>query len=209
MSIKVVLSEKPSFTTDKGLIRAQEILFAAHRILATKGYAGLSMRGVATYLQISLSTVLHYYKSKELLVEALLSYVLDSYQRSIADLIQSMTEKTHQERFIAIMDMLLLEIRRPETYGIYAEIWALANRMPFAARLVERVQVREHKEIFKLIYGLEPCMPVSECKLRATLTIAQLHGLMLHFSRHSEAMPCCQHIETAAGQSFIRLAMLA
>ena len=37
MSIKVVLSEKPSFTTDKGLIRAQEILFAAHRILATRG----------------------------------------------------------------------------------------------------------------------------------------------------------------------------
>jgi AcrR family transcriptional regulator len=99
MSIKVVLSEKPSFTTDKGLIRAQEILFAAHRILATKGYAGLSMRGVATYLQISLSTVQHYYKSKELLVEALLSYVLDSYQRSIADLIQSMTEKNASRTF--------------------------------------------------------------------------------------------------------------
>ena len=35
-------------TTDKGHIRSQEILRTAQAILASEGYAGLSMRGVAT-----------------------------------------------------------------------------------------------------------------------------------------------------------------
>jgi AcrR family transcriptional regulator len=207
-SIMESLSDKSSLTTGKGLVRAQEILLTAQALFVAEGYAGLSMRGVASRLNISLSTVQHYYKSKEALLEALLAYMLDGYQHLIAELAQSMTEKTPLERFVATMDMLMVEIKQPETYGVFTETWAMAQRMPFAAQLVEKIQLRERKEIFKLIYGLDNGLSAEECKLRAALIIVQLHGVMLHFPREGDASMSRQHLEEAARQSFLRLATM-
>ena len=55
------LRNKSSNTTEKGLGRAHAILLAARTLLATEGYAGLSMRRVAQAAGMSLSNVQHYY----------------------------------------------------------------------------------------------------------------------------------------------------
>ncbi len=199
------LSDKPSLTTDKGLARAQEILMAAREIFVAEGYAGLSMRGVASKLNISLSTVQHYYKSKEILVEALLGYIIDGYQQRIEALVQSMTQHSQLQRFMATVDMLLAELEKPDVYSIFTEVWALAHRMPFAAQLIESIQTRERKEIYKLILGLEPAIPSEEYKVRAALIIIQIHGFMIHFP-HSGSIYSRQHMKEAIRQSLLKLA---
>lgn len=196
-------------TTDKGQIRAQEILSTAQAILAAEGYAGLSMRGVATQLGISLSTVQHYYSNKEALVEALLTYVMDNYQAAVAQVMNAMSDKSQLERFKTIVDLILIEIRRPETFGVLAEIYALSNRLPFAARLVEGVYARERKEIFKLIYGLEPKISKSEYKLRAAMIVVQIHGLVSQLAQDNDPSLSRKQLEQAARQSFLMLAMKA
>lgn len=193
-------------TTDKGQIRTQEILKTAQYILASEGYAGLSMRGVANQLGISLSTVQHYYASKEALVEALLTYVMDNYQTAVAQVMNAMRDKSQLERFTTIVDMILIEIRRPETFGVLAEIYALSNRLPFAARLVEAVYARERKEIFKLIYGLEPKISKAECKLRAAIIVVQIHGLVSQLAQDNDPSLSRKQLEQAARQSFLMLA---
>lgn len=196
-------------TTDKGQIRAQEILNSAQAILASEGYAGLSMRGVASQLGISLSTVQHYYSSKEVLVEALLTYVMDNYQAAVAQVMNAMSDKSQLERFKTIIDLILIEIRRPETFGVLAEIYALSNRLPFAARLVEAVYARERKEIFKLIYGLEPKISKAEYKLRAAMIVVQIHGLVSQLAQDNDPSLSRRQLEQAARQSFLMLATRA
>ncbi|KYP11731.1 MAG: hypothetical protein A0129_05995 [Limnobacter sp. CACIAM 66H1] len=196
-------------TTDKGHIRSQEILRTAQAILASEGYAGLSMRGVATQLGISLSTVQHYYTNKEALVEALLTYVMDNYQAAVAQVMNAMSDKSQLERFKTIIDLILIEIRRPETFGVLAEIYALSNRLPFAARLVEAVYARERKEIFKLIYGLEPKISKAEYKLRAAMIVVQIHGLVSQLAQDNDPSLSRRQLEQAAKQSFLMLATKA
>lgn len=194
--------------TEKGMVRAQEILKTAQGILAAEGYAGLSMRGVANHLGISLSTVQHYYQNKEALVEALLTHVMDLYQSAIADLMRTMGSASQLERFKVIVDLILVEIRKPETFGVLAEIYALSNRLPFAAKLTEKVYARERKQIFKLIYGLEPCISAAECKLRAAMIVVQIHGLVSQLSGDQSTSLTRKQLEEAARQSFMRLATL-
>jgi AcrR family transcriptional regulator len=196
-------------TTDKGQIRSQEILSTAQAILAAEGYAGLSMRGVATQLGISLSTVQHYYTNKEALIEALLTYVMDNYQAAVAQVMNAMSDKSQLERFKTIIDLILIEIRRPETFGVLAEIYALSNRLPFAARLVEAVYARERKEIFKLIYGLEPKISKAEYKLRAAMIVVQIHGLVSQLAQDNDPSLSRKQLEQAARQSFLMLATKA
>ena len=196
-------------TTDNGHIRSQEILRTAQAILASEGYAGLSMRGVATQLGISLSTVQHYYTNKEALVEALLIYVMDNYQAAVAQVMNAMSDKSQLERFKTIIDLILIEIRRPETFGVLAEIYALSNRLPFAARLVEAVYARERKEIFKLIYGLEPKISKAEYKLRAAMIVVQIHGLVSQLAQDNDPSLSRRQLEQAAKQSFLMLATKA
>ncbi|HEX4856402.1 MAG TPA: TetR/AcrR family transcriptional regulator [Limnobacter sp.] len=196
-------------TTDKGQIRAQEILSTAQAILAAEGYAGLSMRGVASQLGISLSTVQHYYTNKEALVEALLTYVMDNYQAAVAQVMNAMSDKSQLERFKTIVDLILIEIRRPETFGVLAEIYALSNRLPFAARLVEAVYARERKEIFKLIYGLEPKISKVEYKLRAAMIVVQIHGLVSQLANDNDPSLSRKQLEQAARNSFLMLATKA
>lgn len=196
-------------TTDKGQIRSQEILGTAQAILASEGYAGLSMRGVASQLGISLSTVQHYYTNKEALVEALLTYVMDNYQTAVAQVMNAMSDKSQLERFKTIVDLILIEIRRPDTFGVLAEIYALSNRLPFAARLVEEVYARERKEIFKLIYGLEPKISKAEYKLRAAMIVVQIHGLVSQLAQDNDPSLSRKQLEQAARQSFIMLATKA
>lgn len=196
-------------TTDKGHIRSQEILRTAQAILASEGYAGLSMRGVATQLGISLSTVQHYYTNKEALVEALLIYVMDNYQAAVAQVMNAMSDKSQLERFKTIIDLILIEIRRSETFGVLAEIYALSNRLPFAARLVEAVYARERKEIFKLIYGLEPKISKAEYKLRAAMIVVQIHGLVSQLAQDNDPSLSRRQLEQAAKQSFLMLATKA
>ncbi|WP_306482273.1 TetR/AcrR family transcriptional regulator [Limnobacter sp.] len=196
-------------TTDKGQIRSQEILSTAQAVLAAEGYAGLSMRGVATQLGISLSTVQHYYTNKEALIEALLTYVMDNYQAAVAQVMNAMSDKSQLERFKTIIDLILIEIRRPETFGVLAEIYALSNRLPFAARLVEAVYARERKEIFKLIYGLEPKISKAEYKLRAAMIVVQIHGLVSQLAQDNDPSLSRKQLEQAARQSFLMLATKA
>jgi AcrR family transcriptional regulator len=193
-------------TTDKGHLRSLEILRAAQHILATEGYAGLSMRGVANRLGISLSTVQHYYSSKEVLVEALLTYVMDNYQAAVAQVMNAMSDKSQLDRFMTIIDLILIEIRRPETFGVLAEIYALSNRVPFAARLVEAVYARERKEIFKLIVGLEPRISIEQYKQRAAMIVVQIHGLVSQLAQDNDPSLSRKQLEEAARLSFLMLA---
>jgi AcrR family transcriptional regulator len=173
------LRNKVSNTTEKGLGRAQDILQAARALLAAEGYAGLSMRRVASVAGMSLSNVQHYYGSKDQLLEALLLTTMDSFQARMDGIAAAMSERSQLERFLSTVDMFLEEITDPVIHALFFEIWALASRNPFASTLMDKMLGRERKTVYKLIRGLNPAISDDETMQRAILMVAQIEGLML------------------------------
>jgi len=186
------LQNKPSGTTEKGLGRALDILHAARALLAAEGYAGLSMRRVAADVGISLSNVQHYYKSRDALLEALLLYTMDLFQKKMDGIAAAMTSASPIDRFLSTCDMFLEEITDPVTHAIFFELWALASRNAFASSLMDKMLARERKTIFNMIRGLNPAIDDQEYMQRAILMVAQIEGLMLFrlnkAERHDEFM---------------------
>ncbi|MBQ5949039.1 TetR/AcrR family transcriptional regulator [Massilia sp. ST3] len=179
LTLDGALRAKPSGTTEKGMGRAQDILHAARELLASEGYAGLSMRRVAQEVGMSLSNVQHYYGSKDVLVEALLLYTMDVFQAKMDSIALGMIGRPQVERFLTTVDMFLEEITDPVTHAVFFEIWALASRHPFASDLMGKMLGRERKAIYGLIRGLHPDISDEEYMQRAVLMVAQIEGLML------------------------------
>ncbi len=173
------LQHKASNTTEKGLGRAHEILQAARSILAEEGYAGMSMRAVASKVGISLSNVQHYYQSKDALLEASLRYTLEVFQAKMDGIRDEMQDKPRLEQFLSMADMFLDEITDPLNHAIFFEIWALATHNAFASELMAMMMGRERKTIYLLIRGLNPAISDEEYMQRAILIVAQVEGLML------------------------------
>lgn len=193
---------------EKGFERTQVILAVAQTLLAQQGYAGLSMRAVAQQVGISLGNLQHYYPSKEKLVEALLIHILDGFQLRVAEMTDRMQSASQFERFKALIDQVLIEIRQPDTYGLLAEINALANRLPFAAQLMQTVFERERKEVFKLINGLNPKISKEEYKRRAAMIVVQIHGLLAPLVPDGGRGFSRTELEKAAREAFSMLALI-
>lgn len=173
------LKNKPSTTTEKGLGRAHDILHAARGLLAAEGYAGLSMRKVASEVGMSLSNVQHYYQSKDALLEALLLYTMELFQKKMDSISAAMISATPIDRFLSTCDMFLEEITDPVTHAIFFELWALASRNAFASGLMNKMLGRERKALFLMIRGLNPAIGDAEYMQRAIMMVAQIEGLML------------------------------
>ncbi|MGX9221177.1 TetR/AcrR family transcriptional regulator [Massilia varians] len=178
-SIDNALRNKASTTTEKGFGRAVEILLVARRLLASHGYAGLTMRRVAQEAGMSLSNLQHYYGSKEQLLEALLLTTMDEFQAKMDRIAVAMAGRPQVERFLTTVDMFLDEITEPTMHAIFFEIWALASRHPFASSLMGKMMGRERKAVYGLIQGLNPAITEEQYMERAVLVVAQIQGLML------------------------------
>lgn len=197
------LGDKPSVTTGRGLQRAEEILMAARDILVAEGYAGLSLRGIATRVNVSLSNVQHYYKGLDALMEALLVYLMDGYQRQIEALLMSMGDSTQRDRLLAVLDLLISEGRRAEVCAVFVEAWALGQRQSFAAQVMEQLQERERKEFYKLMFGLNPAIGARECKQRAALSVMLIHGLMVQVPNEGVSALGRKQIDEAIRQQIL------
>ena len=178
-TIDQTLRNKSSLTTEKGWERVHAILQAARRLLATDGYAGLSMRKVAAEAGMTLSNVQHYYNSKDVLLEAALLSTMDEFQAKMDRISAEMRDRPRLDQFLSTTDMFLEEITDPVTHALFFEIWALASRNAFASSLMDRMLGRERKTVYNLIRGLNPAISDDEYMQRAILMVAQIEGLML------------------------------
>jgi AcrR family transcriptional regulator len=200
------LKNKPSSTTEKGWGRAHGILQAARELLASEGYAGLSMRRVAQAAGMTLSNVQHYYASRDLLLEALLLSIMDEFQSKMDRISAEMSERPRLERFLSTADMFVDEITDPVTHAIFFEIWALASRNPFASNLMDKMLGRERKTVYNLIRGLNPAISDEEYMQRAILMVAQIEGLMLFRLNSATRREQFMQVRAAVRKALLNLA---
>ncbi len=200
------LQAKESNTTSKGFERASAILEAARLLLAHDGYAALAMRSVAQQVGVSLSTVQHYYPSRDALIEALLEQTFARYQAGIDERVAAAGAGPRVELFESIIDYFLADLRDQVSSGLFFEISALANRHPVAAKLFDTMMSRARKTLRNLIHEIDPELPMAQCEIRGALIVAQMLGTMLFIS---ETRPQHKELENLAHEATVAITRIA
>lgn len=182
----MTMPRKESNTTTKGHERAGAILSVAREILGTEGYGALSMRSVASRVGVSLSTVQHYYPSRDVLLEALLNQAFDGYQAGIdqrlAQRADSDSSGSGKAVFQSIIDYFLDDLRDQISSGLFFEIAALANRHPYASSMFDTMLTRARRTLRNLMRDIAPELTHSQCEIRGALIVSQMIGLMIFLS---------------------------
>ena len=87
-------------------IRRNEILDAAERLLATKGYEQMAIRDLIDELQIAKGTVYHYFASKQALLEALVERIGEQAEQLVLPVMAERQVPAQEKllRFFAVLD---------------------------------------------------------------------------------------------------------
>jgi len=114
----------------KSAERRSEIVQAAYRTLAEKGFEGLRMRDIAKRAGIDHSTLHYYFAGKEALIDAIVDYIVLDLAVGRSPVAES-EEVSPRLRLSAHFDELIKQLQEtPEMFVVLAELNTRAMREP-------------------------------------------------------------------------------
>lgn len=139
--------------------KTEHILQCAMTILKESGDQGLTMRKVAEAADMRLSNVQYYFKTKELLLAALLEGFLLDYGQSMQALI--LPEQLDAEKKLKHLTLHILnDVEKSECAVVFKEIWAIAERNSAVKQAVDDYYAKLHQMLFDELKQVAP----KECK---------------------------------------------
>jgi AcrR family transcriptional regulator len=177
--------------------RIPEILGVSIEVLAREGYAAFSTRRVATEAGIHLSTLQHYFPTREELLRSTVQQVIGTYLERF----RPVTDSAHlppEARFDALMDFFFAEFSKPEVAAFWTEVWAMGRHETFA-RDAEADGYRRSKQHFAdLIAEINPDLTPHECAVRGAMINLQMEGVISLVRRFSKNAPDQEALLVAA-----------
>lgn len=186
----------------KGQARVVEILEAALDVLLDEGYQALTMRRIAKACGITVGNVTYYYKTKDDLIRDLTSSVLESYIDVFSHIAEDKS-LTVEERFVAVVRLILEDITSKKTTHFFPELWALANHDPFIAERVNEMYIGARKVLNTLIPALNPSLNEDEAELMALFVSASLEGTTVFAGHNKPWQHRMPEIEGIAAKSLL------
>ncbi|WP_167338340.1 TetR/AcrR family transcriptional regulator [Paraburkholderia oxyphila] len=164
-------------------LRLGQIILAAQQAFQEDGYAGFATRRVAGRVGITLGNLQYYFRTKEELLRA----ALQEYVRQIASdytTIASQSGVGAARRCAALIERIFHDIIETDLPKFMFELWAFAQREPYAMELVEGTYA-EYRNIFaKLLSEIHPALTHEQCLVRASVLVVQTTGMMI-FTNHA------------------------
>lgn len=185
--------------------RTKKILAAAYRVLAQQGYAEFTMRNVAARAKLRLSTLQHYYPTKDDLFQAVVDKAVEDYDQLYISR-AALQSGSPRNRLLAMIDILVADLRNPDTAGFFYELWARAFRDPYAARAMQRAYRHHRDQLRSFMRPLNPKLPEQVIEQRVVMTAAMIEGMMLFIGANKPSEPVLQGIETEIRNCILRLA---
>ena len=117
--------------------RKQQILWAAIEIIASEGYAKLTMRALARASGMKLGALQYHFRTWEDMLRALAAYIGDAYQRSWEALDLNGKEASLQN----LVDFITNDPAGTELSGdeIFPQLWAMAQVEPAMAEKLDEL----------------------------------------------------------------------
>ncbi|MEZ5498877.1 MAG: TetR/AcrR family transcriptional regulator [Steroidobacteraceae bacterium] len=161
---------------NRGKAQARKILAEARRLLINAGFAGLSLRKIAKNLNISLGNLTYYFPSKDALMRALISDLLDAYHQAMVSE-QSRFPGNPHARFRAYIDYLISDCQNSDTRALFFQIWGLARNTKIVRDLRNEMYARFRADVRPLIEPLLPGASRSGIDYRVGVLAAMIEGL--------------------------------
>ncbi len=135
--------------------KIEHMLNCAMTLLKESGDQGLTMRKIAETANMSLSNVQYYFKTKELLLEALLEGFLVDYAESMQLL--SVSDNHDSEKKLKLFASLILNyIDNSDCIIVFKEIWVIAERNSGVKKAVNKYYKKLHAILFEALKQAAP-----------------------------------------------------
>ncbi|WP_341315152.1 TetR/AcrR family transcriptional regulator [Paraburkholderia sp. IMGN_8] len=167
--------------------RVPEIIDVSINVLIAAGYAGYTINRVANDAGIRLSTLQHYFATREALLRATIEEVSKRYFERFRGIAEN-RNRSPQVRLEAIIDDAFAELVKPGMPAAIFESWGLALHEPFARDVVLERQKQFTGLFSNLVGELNPALSMEECELRGALILSSCQGLVV-FLRWTEHSP--------------------
>ena len=149
------------------------ILNCAMAILKESGDQGLSMRKVADRAEMRLSNVQYYFKTKELLLGALLEAFLLDYAKSM-QLISFPEQLSAEKRLEKSLLYILKDVETGECAVVFKELWAIAERNV----AVKQALAKYYQDLHNMLFDVLKKAAANGCQRQQ---INQAVGILLPF----------------------------
>ncbi|CAG2150687.1 HTH-type transcriptional regulator BetI [Cupriavidus yeoncheonensis] len=170
--------------------RIPELIEASIRVFARDGYGGYSINRVAAEVGVRLSTLQHYFGTRDQLLVATIREVygryIDRYARLGANKLQPPEARLNTIIDEFFDDILVVDA---DVTPFVLECWALAEHDPAIAELVGAGNKQFQQIWLDLIAEINPALPEQECAIRASLIEAHAQGLMALCRRGGPDLP--------------------
>ncbi|MFD1560439.1 TetR/AcrR family transcriptional regulator [Paraburkholderia silviterrae] len=169
--------------------RVPEILEVSIRIFASEGNAGFTQTRVAGDAGIRLSTLQHYFGTRDNLLQSTIKEMAKRYLERYKALAKS--KITPEAALDALVDDVFAELTNPaSTISPFAlQCWSLAESEAFVKELMAEIN-GEFQEVFAaLVAKINPTLTSGECVLRGALILSHLQGLMVYIRRTGDSLP--------------------
>ncbi|HEY6483981.1 MAG TPA: helix-turn-helix domain-containing protein [Steroidobacteraceae bacterium] len=114
-----------------------EILRAAKRVLATDGYARLTLRRVAAEAALTVGNLAYHYPSKRNLVRALIMLLIEEYRIQVTTHLRTARSRS-PGAFRSLVTWLMRDSVSTQTSRLFREFWTIALHDPVIARAIDR-----------------------------------------------------------------------
>ncbi|MDP9729584.1 MULTISPECIES: TetR/AcrR family transcriptional regulator [Alicyclobacillus] len=165
-------------------VRRSEIIHAAYELIVERGLEGFRVRAVADRVGINHATLLHYFASKNDLLDAVIDHLLDQLRK------EGMRHETRSPLEVLrteFDDMRRRILEDPDFFVVLYELQLRARRDPDIARRLERMHEAWRRHLVRVIEEGQEAK-----QLRATLPVSMfVDTFMAQFRGFSmEALGC-------------------
>ncbi|MFX1689674.1 TetR/AcrR family transcriptional regulator [Paraburkholderia sp. A2RI-6] len=164
--------------------RVPEIIDVSINVLIAAGYAGYTINRVANDAGIRLSTLQHYFSTREALLRATIEEIANRYFERFRGFAEN-RGRSPQARLESIIDEAFTGFAKTGLLAGVIESWGLAQHEPFARDIATEVQKRFTRLFAQLVGEINPELSMEERELRGALIVSSCEGLVI-FLRWSE-----------------------
>lgn len=186
--------------SQKGRQTLLKILSAARDVFIENGYGEFNLKRVSERCGLARGNVTYYFPSRDALLQALLRAVISGYTWDF-DHIMGDEETSAEDKFVAIVRLIIEDLGTRETSIFFPELWALANRSDYAAMEMEQLYADARKYLVDLIAEINPGLSLDGQQAVALFCSAALEGqtpFVGHGRAHRRRLPQIANIAANA-----------
>lgn len=186
--------------SQKGEQTILKILSAARDVFIENGYGAFNLKRVSERCGLARGNVTYYFPNRDALLQALLRAVISGYTWDF-DHIMADTSTSAEEKFVAIVRLIVEDLGTHETSIFFPELWALANRSDYAAAEMEGLYADARRYLVDLIAEINPGLGPDAREAVALFCSAALEGqtpFVGHGRAHGRRLPQVANIAAEA-----------